>query len=128
MREVSLTLLVSDYDLAIQFYVHSLGLFEVVKNIDFGAGRRLVEIRFLDPEVHFSIAFIKPFNFDQQLVGRQGGTEVFLVLPVRGLADMVQTIVDKGIVVSTPFVALPYGDQLIIKDPFGNQISLFDEI
>lgn len=124
--EIALCLLVDDYDDAIDFYCHKLGLFKVDANNDFGSGNRFVYLKFADPTFAFAVHLQKPAGAEMpQSIGQQAGRYILVSLPIEDADFMLARLNDQRIEAEDGIHELPYGRQIIIRDHAGNRMALF---
>ncbi len=111
------TVLVHDYDEAIEWYTQKLGL-ELCSDNEFGEGHRFVTVGVKDQDVE--IVLHKP-------VGEQAGDEHTPVSGVHGLVfgtddcrKDVEELRRRGVAVAQGPDEVPWGVQAVIEDLYGN--------
>jgi catechol 2,3-dioxygenase-like lactoylglutathione lyase family enzyme len=126
MKQMSLlTLIVKDYDRAIDFYTKKLG-FAVAEDVPFGA-RRWVTLRLPDSRETAVSLSLAETDEDAALVGRQGGSfPLFGVLTDDCMAAY-RRMRDLGVKFHGEPQAEPYGTGVLLEDLYGNKIYLNQE-
>jgi catechol 2,3-dioxygenase-like lactoylglutathione lyase family enzyme len=119
----AVTVLVRDYDEALDYYVHTLG-FERVEDTDLGNGKRWVVVA---PSGARGAALLlaRAATPEQAArVGDQTGGRVFLFLHTSDFARDYETLRARGV----PFVEEPrnepYGTVAVFTDLYGNRWDL----
>lgn len=118
----SFTLLVKDYDEAIDFYVSKLQ-FELISDINYGDKKRWVSIK--APNSDIQLILSKVGTEEYEFVGRQSGTDYPLF--VLGAKDVVSTYnkyVGKGVKFLKKPSQEPWGLGALFEDLYGNKIYL----
>ena len=122
---ISLTLLVDDYEKAINYYCEVLQLFAVAVNTRLSSQDKYLLLSFKG-EINFTLNLIRANTKEAtQFIGKQGGGYPLLVLPVPECKTVALDLLAKNIEVGE-IEKLPWGNQLIVNDPFGNKICLFE--
>jgi len=122
-RIVRLSMLVDDYDKAINFYCSQANLFTVVADLALGSGQRNVVLRYLD--LPFCLVLFRALTPEtSKLIGHQGGELPLLVLPVTDCLSTHDQLLRNGVAFEGEPLQLPYGCQATMIDPFGNRICL----
>ncbi|CAF9920606.1 MAG: hypothetical protein GOMPHAMPRED_002086 [Gomphillus americanus] len=121
------TLLVRDYDEAIEFYTKGLG-FEVsadqTTNTGAGEPKRWVEVR--PPGGSSGLLLAKADGAEQEaLVGQQFGGRVGLFLHVKDFDAAYASMKDKVKFLEEPR-SEPYGKVVVFQDLYGNQWDLME--
>lgn len=122
-RLAMVTLVVPDYDAAIDFYVGVLG-FTLVEDreltpakrwvvVDAGGGTRLLLARAAD-------------DIQAQAIGRQAGGRVGFFLETDDFAASHRAFAAGGVVFEEAPRAEPYGTVAVFRDPFGNRWDLIE--
>ncbi|SDI10992.1 VOC family protein [Mucilaginibacter gossypii] len=114
-----ITLVVNDYDEAIQFYVEKLN-FDLVEDTPINENKRWVLVR---PRGAFecSLLLAKAVGDEQKSrIGQQTGGRVFLFLRTDDFWRDYRAMQDKNIIFVREPRAEPYGTVAVFKDPFGN--------
>ena len=121
----AVSIIVSDYDKAIEFYCQKLG-FELLEDIDQGR-KRWVTVR---PQgaTETQIVLAQASNEAQQkLVGQQGADRVWLFLQTDDFYRDHKAMLNKGI----HFLESPreevYGIVVVFEDDFGNKWDLIQK-
>ncbi len=123
---VLFTLLVDDYEAALDFYVEKLELFVVVADTQTSETSRYVCIALKDFVDKFMIHVKAPSTpRSASLVGGQGGDEVLITLPVEDIKSKQADLLSRGVTIEQEIEWLPYGGGACVTDPFGNRLSLF---
>ena len=121
MRLAAVSLIVPDYEPALEFYVDRLG-FTLVEDVDQGrkrwitlappgGGCRLVIARADGPE-------------QRAAIGRQGASRVWLFLQTDDFARDHAALLAAGAVFEEMPRSEPYGTVAVWRDPFGNRWDL----
>lgn len=122
---VRLSLLVDDYDRAIQFYCEQTGMFSLVANLTLGPDTRNVVLGYTNPVAPFCLVVFRATNPERlALVGQQGGGLPLFVLPVDDCMSTYERLKAVGVPFNGEPVQLPYGCQATMIDPFGNKVCL----
>jgi catechol 2,3-dioxygenase-like lactoylglutathione lyase family enzyme len=119
----AVTVVVPDYDLAIDFYVGRLG-FLLVEDTPLGEGKRWVLVRPDGPGTA-SLLLAKAHGEAQQArIGDQTGGRVFLFLNTEDFDGDYARYLERGV----SFLDAPreeaYGKVAVFADPFGNKWDL----
>lgn len=123
-RLALLTLVVDDYDRAIDYYVRTLG-FALVEDNDLGAGKRWVVV---SPGTDGSALLLaRAANARQkQAIGQQTGGRVFLFLHTDDFKRDHEAYKERGVI----FVEGPrqesYGTVAVFTDLYGNRWDLIE--
>lgn len=129
-------LLVLDQDLALDFYVNTLG-FEVGADIDFGFMRWLTVRLPGDPEREILLEKPGPPAMDDNTAAQardlltKGAVGGWLCISTADAQRTYETLRDRGVDITDEPSAKPYGIDFGIRDPFGNMIrigQLFDAV
>lgn len=117
------TLLVKDYDEAIEFYVQKAG-FTVTADNDFGNGQRWVSVapsERSETEIVFVLA-----DTEEKLakVGRQAADHVFLVLETDDCHRDYISMKEKGVKFLGEPRKVPWGTEVVFEDLYGNLLDL----
>ncbi len=112
------TLVVRDYDEAIDFYTQKLG-FQLVKDIDLGNGKRWVVV---SPKNSQSSLVLGKANGKAQeaAIGNQTGGRVFLFLHTNDFWTDYNTMLNKGIIFKEKPREEIYGTVVVFEDLYGN--------
>ena len=123
---VLLTIFVDDYDAAIAFYVDCLGLFEIVADTQTSESSRYVCVAMKAFVDKFMIHLKVPTTpGGTKLIGAQGDGEVFLTIPVDDIVALHSKLLMKDVQFDGEIEWVPYGGGVVVSDPFGNRLSLF---
>jgi catechol 2,3-dioxygenase-like lactoylglutathione lyase family enzyme len=123
-RLAAVTLVVPDYDAAIEFYVGKLG-FELLEDTDLGGGKRWVRV--VPKGAETALLLAKAANPDQQAaIGNQTGGRVGFFLQTDDFERDHAAFCAKGVHFrETPRHEL-YGIVAVFEDPFGNAWDLIE--
>jgi catechol 2,3-dioxygenase-like lactoylglutathione lyase family enzyme len=118
------TVLVADYDEAIEFYTQKLG-FELIEDTDLSNNKRWVLVSPKGSECKLLLA--KAYSEEQKSrIGNQTGGRVFLFLYTDDFTRDYAALNDKGVeIVRTP-VKESYGTVAVFKDLYGNLWDLIE--
>ncbi|MEZ4811321.1 MAG: VOC family protein [Allomuricauda sp.] len=112
------TVVVKDYDEAIDFYTQKLGL-ELIEDTDLGDGKRWVVVAPMGSECNLLLG--KAVNDNQRsAVGNQTGGRVFLFLQTEDFWSDYHTMQEKGIVFKEKPREEAYGTVVVFEDLYGN--------
>ena len=122
MRLSLATLVVPDYDRAIDFYVRCLG-FTLVEDTPLGAGKRWVVVR---PDSSGSGLLLAQAADAQQraAIGNQTGGRVAFFLETADIAADHARFSANGVRFIEPIRHEAYGDVVVFEDVFGNRWDL----
>ena len=117
------SLLVRDYDEAIDFYVNTLD-FELVEDTPLGPEKRWVRIR--PPGGAGCCLLLARAATDEQLavVGRQGGGRVWLFLQTDAFDRDYRRLQDRGVTLIRPRSEEDFGTVCVFADLYGNPWDL----
>lgn len=123
----TITLLVPDYDEAIDFYTGSLG-FDLVEDTDLGAdengGKRWVVV---GPQNGARLLLARAANDTQRAaIGQQAGGRVAFFLETDNFADAHARFTAAGVTFLEDPRTEPYGTVAVFSDPFGNRWDLIE--
>jgi predicted enzyme related to lactoylglutathione lyase len=123
-RLSAITVLVPDYDPAIDFYVRCMG-FDLLEDTDLGGGKRWVRV---GPPGAASCLLLAKAQGDQQVarIGDQTGGRVFLFFETDDFDGTFARLVAAGVGVRRPPVVEPYGTVAVLEDPYGNCFDLIE--
>ena len=114
-----ISLLVNDYDEAIEFYTQKLG-FKLLEDTEIGEGKRWVTVGSED-KYGCNLLLAKAVNeVQQKAVGNQSGGRVFLFLYTDSFWEDFETMKSKGVEFSEEPREEPYGTVVVFKDLYGN--------
>jgi catechol 2,3-dioxygenase-like lactoylglutathione lyase family enzyme len=118
-RIAHITLVVDDYDQAIEFYTRKLD-FELLEDTRLNENKRWVLV---SPKNSNGPALLlaKAANEEQKSrIGNQTGGRVFLLLFTDDFASDYQKLLDNKITITRPPIDEPYGTVLVFSDLYGN--------
>lgn len=116
-----LSLLVADYDQAIEFYCHKLGL-PLAEDTALDNGKRWVV---LGAPGTLRILLVKAQNTEQQaLIGKQAADKVLLFLETDDFWTQYQTMQQNGIHFLEAPRDMPYATVVVFQDLYGNKWDL----
>lgn len=122
---VNITLVVNDYDEAIDFYVNKLG-FNLIENAKISDAKRWVVVRPKGPG-GCGILLARAANEEQRSrIGNQTGGRVFLFLSTDNFERDYQHLKDMQIKVIRGPVIEVYGKVLVFEDLYGNRWDLIE--
>ena len=115
-----LSLLVRDYDEAIDFYVSKLG-FVLIEDTPLSETKRWVVVAPAPDATGCKLLLAKASDEDQQSrVGNQTGGRVFLFLHTDNIARDHENLVTNGVRIVREPAKMPYGTVLVFADLYGN--------
>ena len=119
----SVTLVVDDYDDAIDFYTNKLN-FDLVEDTDLGGGKRWVQISPLNSN-GTSLLLAQANSAEQsKFVGNQAGGRVFLILQTNDFWRDYNDMKSKGVSFNESPRAEDYGTVVVFEDIYGNKWDL----
>ncbi|CAM4344489.1 VOC family protein [Zobellia roscoffensis] len=120
------TLVVKNYDDAIDFYTNKLG-FSLVDNIELGDNKRWVTVS--PPNLNgLSLLLAEATNDEQRkAIGNQTGGRVFLFLHTDDFWRDYKTMKDNGVEFNENPREEPYGTVVVFKDLYGNLWDLIEK-
>jgi len=125
LRLHAVTLVVPDYDLALRYYVDTLG-FSLVEDTDLGHGKRWVLIAPGDPK-HSCFLIAKAVdNIQSAAIGAQAGGRVGFFLATDDFKGTHAKFLSAGVVFEETPRTEPYGIVAVFRDPFGNRWDLIE--
>ena len=114
-----ISLLVNDYDEAIEFYTQKLG-FKLLEDTTIGKGKRWVTVG-SENKYGCNLLLAKAVNeVQQKAVGNQSGGRVFLFLYTDSFWEDFETMKSKGVEFNEEPREEPYGTVVVFKDLYGN--------
>lgn len=114
-----ITLVVKDYDEAIDFYVNKLK-FNLIEDIILDQNKRWVLVS-PNSERGSSLLLAKASNsIQEKAIGNQSGARVFLFLYTDDFKRDFQNLLDNNIEIEREPVEEPYGTVAVFKDLYGN--------
>jgi len=126
-RLFAVTLVVPDYQAALDFYVGKLG-FEVIEDVDQGLKRW---IRIAPPGVACGLSLVLGRAEDdrqRRAIGDQTGGRVFLFLETDDFARDHEAMIAAGVSFDEAPRDESYGTVAVWRDPFGNRWDLIERI
>lgn len=124
MRKLGhVTLLVNDYDEAIDFYVNKAG-FALLADNSFGEDMRWVAVA-PSKESECAIVFVKADTEQKrQSIGSQAGEHVFLVVETDDCLRDYEQMKEKGVRFADEPKHMPWGIEVVFEDVYGNRLDL----
>lgn len=121
----NMTLLVKEYDEAIDFYVQKLG-FDLLEDTTLSDTKRWVRVRPKE-STGVSLLLAKADNPSQiQHIGNQTGGRVFLFLHTDNFKEAYQNLIDHNITIVRLPEEQPYGTVSVFADLYGNLWDLIE--
>jgi predicted enzyme related to lactoylglutathione lyase len=118
----NITILVEDYDTAIEFYTEKMG-FKVTADNVFGSFRWVTVA--LPNQQNIGIVFVKAdTETKQDRVGSQVANHVFITLETDDVDRDYKTMKEKGVVFYGEPKDMPYGREVVFEDLYGNRFDL----
>ena len=117
------SLLVNDYDEAIDFYVRVLG-FELLEDTQLGAEKRWVRVRPAGAEGTALLLARASTEAQQKLVGGQAAERVWLFLDTDNFDRDYQRLADHGVTIVRERSEEDYGTVCVFADLYGNRWDL----
>lgn len=121
----AISLVIPDYDKALDFYVKALG-FQLVEDTDLGNGKRWVLVAPLGSTETRLLLAKADSPTQSSAIGNQTGGRVFLFLNTDDFARDYDAFRSRGV----PFLETPrheaYGSVAVFQDPFGNKWDLIE--
>jgi uncharacterized glyoxalase superfamily protein PhnB len=120
-----ITLLVDDYDNAINFYINKLH-FELIEDTPVSATKRWVIVKPYGSG-NCSLLLAKAANEQQEsMIGNQTGGRVFLFLHTDNFKRDYQNLLNNGIKIVREPVVEKYGTVTVFQDLYGNRWDLIE--
>ena len=113
-----ITVVVKDYDEAIDFYTQKLG-FELIEDTDLGNGKRWVLVAPSGSECTLLLGKAVDNN-QQSAIGNQTGGRVFLFLHTEDFWSDYKDLCGKGIIFKEKPREEKYGTVVVFEDLYGN--------
>lgn len=124
---VQMTLVVREYEEAIDFYTQKLG-FELLEDTDMGQGKRWVRIA-PRGEGTCGLLLAKAANSVQaQAIGNQSGGRVFLFMHTDDFQRDYQFMLDRGVHFTETPRNEEYGTVVVFEDLYGNKWDLIEPV
>ena len=118
------TLVVPDYDAALEFYVGALG-FELIEDTALEGGKRWVVV---SPGGGARLLLARAVDAVQaRAIGQQAGGRVGFFLKTRDFTASHAAFLAKGVVFEEAPREEVYGRVAVFRDPFGNRWDLIEE-
>ncbi len=118
-----ITILVNDYDEAIQFYTQKLG-FELLADNAFGNGMRWVSVA-PSRQNGSAIVFVKADTREKaERVGTQVANHVLLVMETDDCYRDFAAMKEKGVTFFGEPKEMPWGIEVVFADLYGNRFDL----
>jgi catechol 2,3-dioxygenase-like lactoylglutathione lyase family enzyme len=126
MRQIKIvSLLVKDYDAAVQFYTHKLG-FQIVEDAAFGE-RRWITLSL--PGNGCALALeLATSPEDLAVVGTQAGSFPLLALDTADCVGDYKTLKARGVTFYGEPQTGPWGTGVLLEDLYGNKVFLSQEV
>jgi catechol 2,3-dioxygenase-like lactoylglutathione lyase family enzyme len=124
-RIESITLLIDDYDKAIEFFTKKLH-FILIEDTKLSETKRWVLVK---PEGQNGSCLLlaKTTNYQQsQMIGNQAGGRVFLFLHTDNFKRDYQNLLENGIPIIREPIVETYGTVAVFKDIYGNLWDLIE--
>lgn len=121
----AVTLVVDDYDRAIDFFVGVMG-FDLLQDIDLGEDKRWVRVA---PKgaAEGSLLLARAVDAEQSaVIGNQTGARVGFFLSTDDFARDHAAMLDKGVGFEEAPRSESYGTVAVWRDPFGNRWDLIE--
>lgn len=119
----SITLVVENYDDAIEFYTQKL-LFTLAEDTDLGGGKRWVQVS--PPNSNGTNLLLAKASTDEQrqVIGNQTGGRVFLFLQTNDFWRDYEVMKSNGVVFHEEPRVEEYGTVVVFHDLYGNKWDL----
>ena len=118
-----ITILVKDYDEAIDYYTNTLD-FTLISDNSFGEGMRWVTVA---PAKHHETAFVfveADTDDKKERVGSQAAGHVFLVIETDDCIRDYHNMKEKGVIFLGEPKDMPWGIEVVFEDLYGNRYDL----
>jgi predicted enzyme related to lactoylglutathione lyase len=119
------SLVVKDYDAAVQFYSDKLG-FEVAEDAAFGDSRWITLKLPNTPDSNLNLALAKTSE-DEAIVGKQAGSFPLLGLGTNDCFGDYERMKERGVKFHGEPTAGPWGTGVMLEDLYGNKIFMSQE-
>jgi catechol 2,3-dioxygenase-like lactoylglutathione lyase family enzyme len=117
------TILVNDYDEAIDYYTNTLG-FALLTDNTFGEGMRWVTVA-PSKNHETAIVFVKADTEEKkERVGTQAAGHVFLVIETADFIRDYSSMKEKGVTFLSEPKEMPWGLEVVFEDLYGNRFDL----
>ena len=124
MQIFMVTLVVDDYDSAIEHYTKDWG-FELLEDSLMEGGKRWVRVAPPGSSCCLLLAQAKD-SIQRAVIGQQAGGRVFLFMHVSDLQKQFQHLVDRGITMEGPIRIEDFGKVCVAVDRYGNRWDLIE--
>ena len=124
VRIATVTLVVPDYDEAIDYFVGTLG-FELREDTRLSETKRWVRVAPGGAETAILLAQPKD-ETERAAIGNQAGGRVGFFLEVTDFDDTYRTYTEGGVDFVRAPIREPYGTVAVFRDPFGNLWDLIE--
>jgi catechol 2,3-dioxygenase-like lactoylglutathione lyase family enzyme len=125
LRIAHITLLIDDYDKAIDFFTRKLN-FKLVEDTKLSDEKRWVLVKPQGPE-NCCLLLAKASNDEQKRsIGHQSGGRVFLFLQTDNFKRDYQNLIDNGIKIVREPNSEDYGTVAVFEDIYGNLWDLIE--
>ena len=125
MNKLSLiSLIVKDYDAALEFYTKKLG-FEVAEDAAFG-DRRWITLTLPNTDSAVNLELAKSKG-DEALIGKQAGSFPLLGLGTDDCFGDYQRMKEQGVTFQSEPTTGPWGMGVLLEDLYGNKIFMSQE-
>ena len=118
------SLLVTDYDEAIQFYTQKLG-FKVIEDAAYG-DRRWITLSLPDDDVALALELAKDDD-DLAVVGKQGGSFPLLALETADCVGEYKALKARGVTFHGEPATGAWGTGVLLEDLYGNKLFMSQE-
>jgi lactoylglutathione lyase len=120
-----ISLIVREYNEAINFYTQSLG-FQLIEDTDLGDGKRWVRVR-PQGSTGTDLLLAKAVNPEQaSRIGKQTGGRVFLFLHTDDFWRDYRAMTERGVKFVRPPSEESYGTVAVFEDLYGNKWDLLE--
>jgi catechol 2,3-dioxygenase-like lactoylglutathione lyase family enzyme len=127
LRIAHITLLVDDYDKAIDFFTRKIN-FVLIEDTKLSDVKRWVLVKPQGPE-NFCLLLAKASNDEQKRsIGHQSGGRVFLFLQTDNFKRDYQNLIDNGIKIVREPKSEDYGTVAVFEDLYGNLWDLIEPL
>jgi catechol 2,3-dioxygenase-like lactoylglutathione lyase family enzyme len=117
------TILVNDYDEAIDYYTNTLG-FALLTDNTFGEGMRWVTVA-PSKNHETAIVFVEADTEEKkERVGTQAAGHVFLVIETADFIRDYSSMKEKGVTFLSEPKEMPWGLEVVFEDLYGNRFDL----
>lgn len=122
----AISLVIQDYDEAIDFYVRTLG-FELVEDTNLGGGKRWVLVGPPGSKETRLLLAKADSPTQEEAIGNQTDGRVFLFLNTNDFKCDHARFLERGVQFLEPPRHEPYGSVAVFQDPFGNKWDLIEK-